>query len=684
MNAHKHSSDSREALLERRLSRAQRALHEAETALESRMRELAKANLALKQREEELAERLELENRQLLSAQRVGGFATIVGIPGQPFQSSPELNSVLGYPLGMRLEPEHVIARIHSLDRRRMIEETERFYTALSKDEDHEFAHRINHPTKGVRWLQWYIRRSSGDTGEAKSILGTVRDITERRNTERQVRALQLRAERRVRELDRLTRELEVERGRAQTALDVRTRFLSTMAHQFRTPLATLSGLIDMLVDQDIDEELRRQMILAERSTERISSLLDEALAEADGSSNSVALFSAPVATEGFFKDSLRFWNTSLGENGRENLKLILSQNLPARVEADAVRLRELFDNLVGFGLETCGAIEVGAHWTDCLLITMRPMGMKCPPASEEMIGGDPQMRRVMQLADAMNGSVNFDAEQSKLVTALRLRPLEDGSAVPDAPLMTQQGGKPQVLLAEDTESNRAIIAAILESLGCEVQTAVNGAEAFEAATSRRFDAVLMDVMMPVMDGEEAVRRIRSSEEPYSRTPVIGVTAHTMQEERERLLAAGMSACLSKPVRKMELRSALRTALGATSTEESKAAKFDLNQYTVAFEAVPAHYRLRFVEAVETDLRNYGKKLVCALEASDAVEAEKNAHALKGVAGNIGAKVLLDEIAELRDRLANGQSVSSSEIDKLIEETCIACRELFEARFGDS
>lgn len=672
------------ALLERRLLRSQRALKEAETALELRVRELAQANSSLKQREEELAERLQLEGKQLIAAQRVGGFATIVGRPGMAYQSSPELNRILGFSPGMKIEVEHLISRIHPLDRRRILKEANRFFSELVSDVDHEFSHRIIHPKKGVRWLQWFIRRNSGKQGEPKSVLGTVRDITEIRGNERKVKALQLRAERRVRELARLTDELQAERSRAEAALQVRTRFLSTMAHQFRTPLVTISGLLETYSEEALDEPLKKRLMLAERSAERISALLDEALAEADGSSHSVSLFTAPLELDVFFKQSREYWGASLTTDGTAKLTLTVGSGLPAKVDADALRLRELFDDLAGSWIEAYGSIRIHATWNGKLVLTLRPDGPDCPAMAQETMENDPQMRRAGQLAEAMGGTVQFDSENAQLVVKLMLRPIANEISESEQPLTTSAGEQPQVLLAEDTESNRAIIAAMLEKLGCCVETAVNGAEALEAATGKRFDAILMDVMMPIMDGEEAVRRIRAAPEPYSRTPVIGITAHTLQEERERLLAAGMSACLSKPVKKMELRSSLKTAFGVKALDSARAEEFDLEQFCAAFEAVPPHYRARFLEAVELDLRNYGSKLVQNLEKADFAEADKNAHALKGVAGNLGAVRLLDGIAGLRARIESEEAIDPAAMSQMLNEASEACRKLFEARYGAS
>jgi two-component system sensor histidine kinase/response regulator len=111
-----------------------------------------------------------------------------------------------------------------------------------------------------------------------------------------------------------------------------------------------------------------------------------------------------------------------------------------------------------------------------------------------------------------------------------------------------------RVLLAEDNAVNRKLAVRILEKHGHRVTVAVNGREAMEALVRDQFDAILMDVQMPEMDGFEATAAIRRSERGSGRhIPIVAMTAHAMKGDREQCLQSGMDAYLSKPIRGQEL-----------------------------------------------------------------------------------------------------------------------------------
>lgn len=118
-----------------------------------------------------------------------------------------------------------------------------------------------------------------------------------------------------------------------------------------------------------------------------------------------------------------------------------------------------------------------------------------------------------------------------------------------------------RLLLVEDNATNRLVLTHKLKKHTCFVECANNGAEALERIWSRKYDLVIMDVSMPVMDGFEATSRIRAADADFSRIPILGLTAHNYDEVRDKCLEAGMDGFLCKPVSDSELLCAIEGLL---------------------------------------------------------------------------------------------------------------------------
>ena len=118
------------------------------------------------------------------------------------------------------------------------------------------------------------------------------------------------------------------------------------------------------------------------------------------------------------------------------------------------------------------------------------------------------------------------------------------------------------MLIVEDNEINQMLIAAYLDQFGLTHDVAVNGQIAVEMVQQGKFDVVLMDIMMPVMDGLEATKQIRSLPDPQCKLPIIALTANAMKGDRETYLAAGMDGYVSKPISAADLFTALSEHIG--------------------------------------------------------------------------------------------------------------------------
>jgi CheY-like chemotaxis protein len=198
--------------------------------------------------------------------------------------------------------------------------------------------------------------------------------------------------------------------------------------------------------------------------------------------------------------------------------------------------------------------------------------------------------------------------------------------------------------LAEDNVVNQRLAVSLLEKRGHRVVVVGNGREAVAAFDGARYDAVLMDVQMPEMDGFEAAAAIRTREAAGgAHTPIVAMTAHALKGDRERCLSAGMDAYVSKPLRPDELFRVLEGLMPATA---------DADHAAVAPEARPPFDLAEALERVDGDMNLMNElgglflsecpermaEIRRAISQRDATKLEHWAHALKGSVGNFGAR----------------------------------------------
>jgi signal transduction histidine kinase/DNA-binding response OmpR family regulator/HPt (histidine-containing phosphotransfer) domain-containing protein len=283
-----------------------------------------------------------------------------------------------------------------------------------------------------------------------------------------------------------------------------------------------------------------------------------------------------------------------------------------------------------------------------------------------------------------------FDAWIAKPVSERKLRTAllhvaEDLAVLPVAavtvtPVPSSMPARPMVLVVEDNLVNQKVTALTLRRLGFEVTTASDGKQAIEAATARRFAAILMDCQMPVMNGFDATQRIR--ELPYGDIPIIAMTAAAMSQDRERCLEAGMNDYLSKPVQKAELERMLDKWVHATPFTESGAEDKERSNpmsetSPVLDPSVIAALRELggeddpglFIELVNMFLADTPERMRTlseAMEKGDPRALEHAAHALKSSSANLGA---LGLSGLFRDIEAAGREKDLSRAAPLVART---------------
>lgn len=367
------------------------------------------------------------------------------------------------------------------------------------------------------------------------------------------------------------------ESGPKQDLDQLKGSFLASLNHEIRTPLSGILGMADLLLETRLDDEQREYVQAARLCAESLFEVLNAAL---EYSSLEAGRFSLEES-EFSLKETLdAALDQHLPRAQAKGVRLFstLEAGLPETMTGDAPRLRELLGHLVGNAIKFThvGSVELRSfidrtpdqgNW---LVAEVRDTGIGIQADRLEIIfesfrqvesglsrsypGLGLGLAVARKLATLMNGRIEVESTLGKGSTfTVRLpvrQPVTDAAAEYGLP---NWGESPPLILAvEDNPINMTVLRHSLERRHVQVDCAMSGREALQAAAKRRYDLVLMDIQMPEMDGLEATALMRMLP-GYETVPIVALTANAGDEVRERCRQAGMQAFLSKPVETAEL-----------------------------------------------------------------------------------------------------------------------------------
>ena len=530
----------------------------------------------------------------------------------------------------------------------------------------------------GVTW-EVILVPLPGVSGQIERILISARDVSEQRRVQEAELLLRageeqrrLAAEATSERLDRLARHLARARDQAELANQAKSRFLTNMSHELRTPLNGILGYAQLLRMEGNLSPSQVERVEAMREAgrhllEMITGVLDIAQIEAD----KITLQNADINLQDLVQACIGLVRPVAESKGLK-LSFVMPPEGPARLQVDPMRLRQVLLNLLGNAVKftASGAVEVRLQWNaseTTMRMEVADTGPGIPPVQQERLfeafermddpSGAPTegtglgLMISARLIGAMGGRIGCDARTDGTgsvfwfeLPAVRAEAAEaapsQADAVPVNPL--------RLLVVDDIANNRDIAAAFLRSAGHRVTSAASGAAAVRAAAAKRFDAVLMDVRMPGMDGLEATRQIRALPPPNGAVPIIAVTAQAFPEQIEACRQAGMDHHLSKPFEVEALLNAVATGIGgaerAVDGAPAASAQETMPILDQAIFAATASYLPQAELAVHMQaLVTRGQGLLTALQGDQPPEeAAALAHSMAGAAGTFGFQQIAD------------------------------------------
>jgi PAS domain S-box-containing protein len=514
---------------------------------------------------------------------------------------------------------------------------------------------------------------STTGQGDDTKFVSFMRDITERRTAERN---------------------LKTARDKAERASRAKAHFLAAMSHEMRTPLTGILGSLELLSAEQLSESQARHIRTATRSGHALLSVISDVI-------DISRLEEGKVDTETVRFDLREIVEDVVEINGnlalQRNNKLLVHNDLsiPATLVGDASKIRQVLLNLATNAVKFTYSGQVTIETkllsrTDgkCTIeIAVKDSGPGIAESEMEHLFkdfsqlGNPSsslpggsglgLAISKRLVTLMDGSIGVDSASgvgSRFWFRLDVEEAardENEFVEADRPNNPQiEGPVRRILVVDDTETVRSIVTGLLTTKRQIAEALGSAVDAVERLRTTRYDAVIMDVSMPVMDGFEALKIIRAMPDGAAQTPIVALTAHALVEDRERCLAAGFDGFLTKPVRVDDLMAAVETAISSKGNEHRHSQGtpspngndlLDIDELKSQFADVDGATLERITRTFAEELDRQSAVLVAEGTGISPLHLRGIVHKLSGSASMIGARHLA-RVTGGYDALAGSQS----------------------------